>query len=215
MGSVLALQGRTDEANGHFEQAIERQEALEALPELCESYLTRAQFMAGEGRLVEAEFYLDRGESLISRADCQLLHTLLFLVHGEIDLRRGKGKEARGNFEKALAQARKLENTHQEAKALAGMGRAALLEKDYEAAESLLSQALSICRPLGARGEVTAISRILQQLFLSRGNHARAEEMASLQNSLQKNEASRQQCSGSAALPPIDAATRISLWPEK
>ncbi len=164
---------------------------------------------------MEAEFYLDRGESLISRADCQLLHTLLFLVHGEIDLRRGKGKEARGSFEKALAQARKLENAHQEAKALAGMGRAALLEKDYEAAESLLSQALSICRPLGARGEVTAISRILQQLFLSRGNHARAEEMASLQNSLQKNEDSRQQCSGSAALPPIAAAARISLWPEK
>jgi len=68
---VLALQGRADEANGHFEQAIERQEALEALPDLCESCLTRAQFLVGEGRLVEAEFYLGRGEGLISRADCQ------------------------------------------------------------------------------------------------------------------------------------------------
>ena len=177
LGSVLALQGRADDANGHFEQAIERQEALEALPELCESYLTRAQFMAGEGRLVEAEFYLDRGESIISRADCQLLHTLLFLVQGDVHLMRGRALEARSCFEKALSQARSLGNPHQEARALAGMGRAALQEKSYDSAESLLSQALSICKPLGARGDIAAISRILQQLFLSQGDHARAKEM--------------------------------------
>ena len=162
------------------DRAIERQEALEALPELCESYLTRAQFMAGEGRLVEAEFYLARGESLISRADCQPLYTLLYLVEGEIHLRRGRGKEAKCSYEKALSQARKLESPHQEARALAGMGRAALQEKNYDSAESLLTQALSICKPLGARGEVTAISGVLQQLFLSRGDHARAEEMEKL-----------------------------------
>jgi tetratricopeptide (TPR) repeat protein len=214
LGSVLALQGRADEANRFFQQAIERQEAIEALPELCESYLTWAQFMAGEGRLVEAEFYLVRGEGLVSRADCPLLYTLLNLVEGEIGLQKGRGKGARGSFEKALTQARKLENPHQEAKALAGMGRAALLDKDYDAAESFLSQALSICRPLGARGEITAISRSLQQLFLSRGDHARAEEMAALQNSLPKNEDSRPQCS-STALPPIAAAARISLGLEK
>ena len=177
LGSVLALQGLADEANRFFEQAIERQEALEALPELCESYLTRALFMAGEGRLVEAEFYLARGEGLVSRADCQPLYTLLYLVEGEIHLRKGRGKEGKGSFEKALAQARRLENPHQEARALAGMGRAAQLEKDYDHAEILLSQALSIFRPLGARGDIKAVSRILQQLFLSRGDHARAEEM--------------------------------------
>jgi len=180
LGSVLALQGRADEANRYFEQAIERQEALEALPELCESYLTRAQFMAGEGRLVEAEFYLARGEGLVSLADCQPLYTLLYLAEGEIHLRRGRGKEGKSTFEKALVQARKLESPHQEARALAGMGRAALQEKNYDSAESLLTQALSICKPLGARGEVTAISGVLQQLFLSRGDHARAEEMEKL-----------------------------------
>ena len=92
-------------------------------------------------------------------------------------MRRGRAIEAKGSYEKALSQARRLESPHQEARALAGMGRAALQEKNYDSAESHLTQALSICKPLGARGEVAAISGVLQQLFLSRGDHARAEEM--------------------------------------
>ncbi|MDD1722444.1 MAG: hypothetical protein LUQ15_03005 [Methanothrix sp.] len=168
LGSVLALQGRADEANGHFEQAIERQEALEALPDLCESYLTRAQFLVGEGRLVEAEFYLGRGEGLISRADCQPLNALLFLVQGEVHLRSGRAKEARICFENALSQARRMENPYQEAKALAGLGRAAMERKEHDLAEAQLFGALAICRTLGARVDALELYRSLEQLFLSR-----------------------------------------------
>jgi tetratricopeptide (TPR) repeat protein len=213
LGSVLALQGRSEEANGHFEQAMARQEALEALPDLCESCLTRALFLAGEGRLVEAEFYLGRGEGLISRADCQPLNALHHLVEGEIHLRRGRAREAKSSFEKALSLARRTENPHQEAKALAGMGRVALEQKEKDLAEAHLSQALSICRALGAKGDALRLCRSLQQLFLSQGDLHRAQEMASLQ--LQNDENIRQESNASAAQRPVAAAVRIFLAPEE
>jgi tetratricopeptide (TPR) repeat protein len=209
MGSVLALQGRADEANCHFEQAIERQEALEALPDLCESYLTRAQFMAGEGRLVEAEFYLGRGESLISRADCQPLNTLLFLVSGELQLKKGRAGQSWESFEMALSQARRLENPYQEAKALAGMGRAAMQQKEYDLAEAHLHQALSLLKSLGAKGDLLFLYGLLQQLFLSRGDLARAEEMAALKG----DETARLQRTDAGVAQPLSMMARGAIAP--
>ncbi|NTV77035.1 MAG: tetratricopeptide repeat protein, partial [Methanothrix sp.] len=147
----------------------------------------------------------------ISRADCQPLNALLLLVQGEVHLRSGRAKEARSCFEKALSQARRMENPYQEAKALAGLGRAAMERKEHDLAEAQLFGALAICRTLGARVDALGLYRSLEQLFLSRGDLQRAEEMAAVQ----KDEAFRREGNASAALQPEAAAARAFLAPEE
>jgi tetratricopeptide (TPR) repeat protein len=180
-GVILGLQGRLNEANCRFDKAINSQEALEALPELCEAYLSRAQLMAREGRLVEAEFYLGRAQTLISRADCQILNILLFQVQGGLHLKKGRTDQAKEYFEMALASSRSLASPYEEAKALASLGRLALQIKEYPEAEARLEQALCILRSLGAALDIRAIYGDLQRLFMARGDCIRAEEMAALE----------------------------------
>jgi tetratricopeptide (TPR) repeat protein len=153
---------------------------MEAPSDLCEGYLSRAQFMIREGRLVEAEFYLSRAETLISRTDCQILNILLYNTKGELHQKEGRYREAMSSFERALSQARMLSNPYEEAKAIANLGRLALQVKDYPHARVMLQQALAAMSRLGAMHDSLALYQDLRSLFLAQKDYARAEEMAAL-----------------------------------
>jgi tetratricopeptide (TPR) repeat protein len=178
LGIILGLKGQANEADEHFDYAIRLQEALGALPDLCEGYLARAQFMVREGRTTQAEFYLSRAETLISRTDYQPLHILHYNVQGELHQKAGRFREAESSFERALSLALRLSHLYEEAKANANLGRLALQVKDYPQALIKLQQALIAMSLLGAVYDVSALYHDLAGLFHSQGDHARAEEMA-------------------------------------
>jgi tetratricopeptide (TPR) repeat protein len=182
MGAILSLKGLRKDAEDHFRQAINLQEALEAQPDLCEGYLFRAQFLVREGRVDEAGFYLGRAETLLSTANCPLLEIMLWCTQGEIHQREGGYKEAEGSFERALSKARMLGNPYEEAKAIANLGRLCMLRKNYPEALDRLKQASAAMSRLGALHDSQAIYSDLHQLFLAQGDHARAEEMAALRD---------------------------------
>ena len=143
--------------------------------------------MVREGRLVEAEFYLIRAETLISRTDYTILNILHYNVQGELYQKESRYREAQSIFERALSQARRLSNPYEEAKAIANLGRLALQVKDYPQALVKLQQALAAMNRLGAMHDALALYQDLCSLFTAQGDHARAEEMAALR----EREASR------------------------
>jgi tetratricopeptide (TPR) repeat protein len=180
LGTILGMRGQGKEAEDHLRQAIDLQEALEALPDLCEGYVARAQFLVREERLVEAEFYLSRAETLISRTDYSVLNITLYNTQGELHQKEGRYRDAMSSFERALSQARMLSNPYEEAKALANLGRLALQVKDYPQALVKLQQALTVMNRLGAMHDSLVLYLDLRCLFLALGDYAQAEKMAAL-----------------------------------
>jgi tetratricopeptide (TPR) repeat protein len=180
LGIILGQTGQLIDADELFCEAIGLLEGLGALPDLCEGYLAAALFKIREGRFLEGRFYLSQAETLISRTDCQPLKIQLYNIQGELYQRDELYVEAQSCFEKALSKARRLSNLYEEAKAIANLGRLAMVKMDYPEALVKLQKALADFGRLGALFDVITLYSDLTFLFLAQKDYARAEEMAVL-----------------------------------
>ena len=104
-------------------------------------------FKLGVDQRIEAKFYLSQAETLIFRTDYQPLKIQLYSAQADLHLAEMHYREAESSFEKALALARRLSNTLEEARALGRLGRLALARKDYRDAMTKLQQALVFPAP--------------------------------------------------------------------
>ncbi len=150
------------------------------MPDLCEGYLAMGTFKLGMDQRTEAKFYLSQAETLIFRTDYQPLKIQLYSAQADLHLAEMHYRDAESSFEKALALARRLSNTLEEAKALGKLGRLALVRKDYRDAMGKLQQALVSFQCLGAVYDTISIYHDLVTLFLGEKDFARAKEMAVL-----------------------------------
>jgi tetratricopeptide (TPR) repeat protein len=180
LGIILGQTGQLIGADEQFCEAIGLLEGLGALPDLCEGYLAAALFKIRGGRSLEGRFYLSQAETLISRTDYQPLKIQLYNIQGELYQKDALYNEAQSCFEKALSSARRLSNLYEEAKAVANMGRLALVRMDYPEALVKLQKALNDFSRLGALFDVITLYRDLTLLFLAEKDYVRAEEMAVL-----------------------------------
>lgn len=186
LGRVLQLQGRWDEAQDRFSQALAlaEQEGDRLAQAWCETDMGRLLWQ--KGLFVEALEWLERARVVFDDLQDQAGVGEIWHYEGTIAAQQGNLEEARRLWEQSLAVRKELGDTVNIANLFSNLAIAARNRGDHQESQRLNEQALELRYELGDRRAIALSLNNLGQLLTDMGQYEPARTQLEVAVDLQR-----------------------------